>query len=236
MGVEAETIQKNIELVRRLFEEQASRDDTSLYDQLFSKEVHLYGPASGQVVIGIPALKKIDRGYHKAYPGAKFELEKIFGHGNEVVVRWTCKGTYKEGYKEITPKKKEFNIWGLSIYRIDNGKIQEIRQFWDRLGILEQIGEIQVHTDPIKPGYYADLLKGLGMEKYLEKASLLSRRERECLEFLLQGKTAKETAATLALSHRTVESYFENIKKKLNCSNKGQLFSTAEVLKKLELL
>lgn len=237
------TIQKNVKLISRIFDEQeslfgeqADRDNTSIYKELASEEVQLYGPASGQVVKGIAALKKLDRGFQQSYPGAKFEVEEIFGHGDEVIVRWTCKGIYKEGYKGISPKKKEFCIWGMTTYRIINGKIQEIRQFWDRLGILEQIGEVQVRTDPVKPGYYSDLLKGLGMEKYLEKASLLSHRERECLELLLQGKTAKETAAFLALSHRTVESYFENIKKKLKCSNKGQLFSTAEVLKKLELL
>lgn len=234
--MKAQTIQKNIQLVRRLFEEQASRDDTSLYDQLFSDDVQLYGPSSGQITKGLTALKKIDRGYHRAYPNTRFKIDEIFGHDNQVVVRWTCKGAYQEGYKGISPKKKEFSIWGISIYQIDKGKIQEIRQFWDRLGILEQIGEIHVSTDPVKPGDYADLLKHLGMEKYLEKTSLLSTRERQCLELLLQGKTAKETATILILSHRTVESYFENIKKKLKCSNKGQLFSKAEILKKLELL
>ncbi len=228
--------QKNVQLVRRLFREQASKDDISFYDQLFSEEVQLYGPASGHKVQGLVALKKIDRGYHKAYPGAQFQIEEIFGYGDQVIVRWICKATYKEGYKGIKPKKNEFCIWGMSTYRIVKGKIQEIRQFWDRLGILEQIGEVQIQTDPVKPGYYADLLKSLGMEKYLEKAFLLTRRERECLQLLLQGKTAKETATMLDLSPRTVESYFENIKKKLSCSNKGELFSKAELLKKLELL
>ncbi|MBS0630181.1 MAG: ester cyclase [Verrucomicrobia bacterium] len=237
------TIQKNIQLISRIFDEidslfgeQEGLDNTSIYHELLSEEVQVYGPRSGQVIKGIAALKKYDRGFLQSYPGARFEVEEIFGHGDEVIVRWTCKGKYKEGYKGISPKKKEFCIWGMTTYRITKGKIQEIRQFWDRLGILEQIGEVQVYTDPVKPGYYSDLLKGLGMEKYLEKASLLSHRERDCLELLLQGKTAKETAALLALSHRTVESYFENIKKKLKCSNKGQLFSTAEILKKLELL
>lgn len=229
-------IQKNILLVRRLFEEQASRDDISLYDQLFSEEVELYGPASGQISKGLSSLKKIDRGYHTTYPGAQFKIEEIFGYRNEVVVRWICKGTYKEGYKGIKPKKKEFCIWGLSLYTVRKGKIQEIRQFWDRLGILEQIGEIHVQTDPVKPGYYNELLEALDMEKYSKKAALLSPRERNCLDLLLKGKTAKETAATLSLSTRTVESYFENIKQKLKCSNKGQLFSTAELLKKLDLL
>jgi DNA-binding CsgD family transcriptional regulator/predicted ester cyclase len=234
--MQKETIEKNIQLVRCLFEKQASQDDTSLYDQLFALEVKLYGPASGHMIKGLSALKKVDQGYHRTYPGAKFHIEQIFGYQDEVVVRWTCKGTYKEGYKGIKPKKKEFCIWGLSIYRIRKGKIQEIRQFWDRLGILEQIGEIHVRPDPVKPGYYNELLKALDMEKQLERAALLSTREQDCLDLLLKGKTAKETGNILGLSSRTVESYFENIKKKLKCTNKGQLFSIAEILKKLELI
>jgi DNA-binding CsgD family transcriptional regulator/predicted ester cyclase len=234
-SMEENTIQKNVLVVRCLFEKQASQDDTSLYDQLFSEEVQLYGPASGQVSKGLKALKKIDQGYHRAYPGAQFEIEKIFGYGDEVIVRWTCRATYKKGLKGITPKKKEFCIWGVSIYAFKKGKIQEIRQFWDRLGILEQIGEVRVRYDPVEPGYYKGLLKDLGLEEYAEKATLLSNREQECLEFLIQGKTAKETAARMKLSSRTVESYLINIKKKLGCSNKGQLFTIAQILKKLEL-
>lgn len=230
------TVQNNIRLVRRLFEEQADKGNTSLYEDLLMEDVCVYGPASGQITKGRAAVRRFDEGYYQAYAGAKFELDRISGAGDEVTVRWSCRGAYKKAYKGIAPKKKDFCIWGLSVYRIVKGKIQEIRQFWDRLGILEQIGEVRVHTDPVQPGYYANLLKGLGMEQYVEGASVLSRRERECLELLLQGKTAKETAATLKLSHRTVESYFENMKKKLKCTNKGQLFSTAQVLKKLELL
>lgn len=229
-------VEQNIRLVRRLFEEQASRNDISLYDEIFSEKVVLYGPASDQVVKGLNALKRVDRGYHKAYPGAQFELEEIFGVGDQVIVRWSCRAVYKKGHKGITPKKNEFCIWGLSIYKVRKGKIAEIRQFWDRLGILEQIGEIRVRTDPVEPGYYAEILSALGMENYLEKATLLSSREKECLELLLQGKTAKETAAALHLSPRTVESYFVNLKKKLKCTHKGDLFSAALILKKLELL
>lgn len=234
--MEAKTVSKHILSVKRLFEEQASRSDVSLYEQLFSEDVELYGPASGQVVKGLAALKKVDQGYYGVYSGTQFKIEEIFEHGDNVVVRWTCKGTYKEGTKGIKPKNEAFCISGIAIYRFANGKIREIRQSWDRLGILEQIGEIRVRTDPVEPGYYAELLRSLGMEKYLEKASVLTRRERQCLELLLQGKTAKETASALKLSPRTVESYFENMKQKLKCHNKGELFSIAQALQRLELL
>lgn len=226
---------KNSQLVRRLFN-QANEGDVSLYDELCWENVQLLGPGSNQITNGLAALKQMDQGYYRAYPGTKFELEEVIANRNRVMVRWKAKGLYQEGYKGIQPKKREFSISGISIYLIRSGKIQKIETFWDRLGMLEQIGDVQVRPDPVQFNDYTDLLKNLGMEKHLQQASLLTSRERQCLDLLLQGQTAKQTAFHLALSPRTVEFYMNNIKRKLKCSNKGELFSTAEVLRKLELL
>ncbi len=49
------------------------------------------------------------------------------------------------------------------------------------------------------------------------KAPDLSSREKEALSLYLQGETARSIAEKLHLSSRTVESYLENIKNKLNC-------------------
>lgn len=51
----------------------------------------------------------------------------------------------------------------------------------------------------------------------------LSSRELECIFLYAKGKTAKETARELNISQRTVETYFENIKNKLNCYTKDQV-------------
>lgn len=55
----------------------------------------------------------------------------------------------------------------------------------------------------------------------------LPDRQSECLFFLLRRKTAKEIAKILKLSPRTVESYIEQIKFKLNCSTKSELIDKA---------
>lgn len=59
----------------------------------------------------------------------------------------------------------------------------------------------------------------------LIKRKHLSKRERECIENLIQGKTAKEIARILDLSHRTIEFYIENLKKKFNCLNRAELIA-----------
>jgi len=51
----------------------------------------------------------------------------------------------------------------------------------------------------------------------------LTRREAECMIWLLRGKTVNGTATELKLSPRTVEFYLKNVKNKLGCRTKFQL-------------
>ena len=53
----------------------------------------------------------------------------------------------------------------------------------------------------------------------------LSHREIQCLFFLTKGMSAKQTAYALYLSQRTVETYLNQLKKKLKCRTKLQLLS-----------
>lgn len=55
-----------------------------------------------------------------------------------------------------------------------------------------------------------------------------SKREAECLKYLLRGKSAKEIARTLDLSPRTVETYIVNIKQKTGNKRKSQIIDTFE--------
>jgi DNA-binding CsgD family transcriptional regulator len=54
-----------------------------------------------------------------------------------------------------------------------------------------------------------------------------SKREKECIFYLLRGKTTKQTSEILNLSKRTVDYYIENIKNKTGCRSKSELLVTA---------
>ena len=62
-----------------------------------------------------------------------------------------------------------------------------------------------------------------------EKQLPVSRREFQCLFHLVSGKTAKETGAILFLSQRTVETYLDSIKRKLNCRTKLEILSKIDI-------
>ena len=108
-------------------------------------------------------------------------------------------------------------------------------------GYLPQIKGNNFFCDiPILPRLEADsnvdFLSDLGLGEYHRRIELLSKRERECLTHLLVGRTAKEIAASLSISYRTVESYLESIKNKLGCWSKNELCEIAQDFNRLGLL
>lgn len=59
--------------------------------------------------------------------------------------------------------------------------------------------------------------------KLVWNGCVVSKREFECANRLVDGLSAKEIAKLMNISHRTVEKYIENLKYKLNCRNQKKL-------------
>ena len=55
----------------------------------------------------------------------------------------------------------------------------------------------------------------------------LTKREVECLFYVLRGKTAVHIGRALDISTKTAESYIASAKVKLGCKNKSDLFDFA---------
>ena len=92
-----------------------------------------------------------------------------------------------------------------------------------------------VHPSITENAHHVFLQK-IGRAQDVFKAGLLSQREKECLKLMIRGNTAKQIAHLLHLSPRTVESYFENMKNKLSCFSKQELFSVAKSFDEIGLL
>lgn len=55
----------------------------------------------------------------------------------------------------------------------------------------------------------------------------LSKRQAQCIYYLMRGKTAKEIAKILHLSSRTIEHYLDSVKIQWNCSSRSELIEKA---------
>lgn len=81
-----------------------------------------------------------------------------------------------------------------------------------------ELDDGQEPIPPVKPSPRTQfILNGLPYSLHL------SKREAECVFFLLRGLTIKKVASTLDLSPRTVEFYLKNVKHKLACKKKNEV-------------
>lgn len=66
-------------------------------------------------------------------------------------------------------------------------------------------------------------LVALAKPDLLQQPYRLSRREYDCLNYVVQGKTVKEIADIFRISPSTVNAHISHVKDKLQCHNKSQL-------------
>lgn len=225
---------EHILVIRHVFEKFLGESDLSAYDQFVAEDVighcsigcqELHSPEA----FGRDNTKIIDQQYAQAFQFIDVDMGEIIAHGDKIFVRWKSEGVHRGSFFGKDATHRQFSLAGQSLYRFDSeGKIAETWQSWDMLGLLRQID----WWTPASPTRTANR----DLDQLSQKASRLSERERDCLKLLLQGKTAKDSAAILFVSARTIEYYFENLKNKLDASSKKEVFAIARQLEKHNFL
>jgi predicted ester cyclase len=82
---------------------------------------------------------------HAAFPDMKLTVEDTIAEGDKVVTRWTLTGTHKGESRHsrlgvVRPTNRHVKISGITIHRIENGKIVESWGETGKLEALEQLG------------------------------------------------------------------------------------------------
>src|SRR5918994_3089871 len=93
-------------------------------------------------VRGIGGLKQFVSMIRSALPDLRITLEEDIDEGNKVVSRWGAQGTHQGELMGIAPTGNHVAITGITIHRIENGKIVEEWENWDALGLMQQIGAV----------------------------------------------------------------------------------------------
>src|SRR6266508_5098248 len=132
-------------LARRYLEEVWSRGNTDVIDAVLSENytLRVLQGSSGneeRVVRGIERLKQSVVLYHRAFPDLQITPQTMVAEGERVVVEWTAHATHSGEFRGIPATMKQVSYAGISIYRIEGGKIADEVYLGDRLGLWQQIG------------------------------------------------------------------------------------------------
>ena len=129
---------------RRLLEE-PWRGNWAVIDEVVAKTYVGHDPAEPDPIVGPAGLRAFAEQYIAAFPGGGISVDAQFGDGDTVVTRWTARGTHTGELAGIAPTGREVTVEGVTVSRVDGGKIVEEWRSWDRLGLLVQLGAI---TEP----------------------------------------------------------------------------------------
>lgn len=129
----------NKELSRR-FAELFSTGHEALADEVLSPAVVMYGSVPGGGLDGREAVKGLIAAYRAAFPDNTSGVEQQVAEGDTVVTRWCARGTHRGEFGSIAATGRGYEINGVTIERIADGRIAEAWAVWDGLELLGQLG------------------------------------------------------------------------------------------------
>ena len=133
-------IDQNKSIVHRYLEQAVSQGSGSAIDDLVSAQVVFSSPYTPEPIRGIEGFKQMIGMLHGAFPDLKIHEAQTLAEGDTVASRWTATGTHRGEFMGHPPSGRQFSISGISIYRVEGGKIAEGWVNDDSLGMLRQLG------------------------------------------------------------------------------------------------
>ncbi len=136
------TAKENKAIARRADEELFDRGNLDVADELFALNFVYHDPASGEDWHGPESVKRYAAMLRAAFPDLHYSVEDQIAKGDKVVTRYTASGTHQSELMGIAPTGNRVEITGISITRIEDGKIEEIWENYDTLGMMQQLGVV----------------------------------------------------------------------------------------------
>jgi len=133
--------EENKALARRSWE---IVDNLDTIEEIYAPDVVWHEP--DQEVRGIDEARQFVTTYKTALPDLNITVEDVVGEGDKAVTRWTVRGTHQGEVEEFGPPTgRQVELKGITIHRIDGGKIVEEWEAYDNLSILQQPGLVPEH-------------------------------------------------------------------------------------------
>ena len=133
----------NLRLVERAWVDSINNRSREDFLNLHSDSVVIYDPTLGSLT-GRAALGNWWTNLFRMFPD--YQIRKIRSFGQE---DWVCleteesgtmKGAIHAGPREVPPTGKSFKIPSSIICKISQGRIAEVRLYYDVLGLMAQLG------------------------------------------------------------------------------------------------
>jgi steroid delta-isomerase-like uncharacterized protein len=138
------SIEENKATVRRAIEEGWNQGQVAVFDELNAPDFIYHDPGAPGVRTNEDYKRWVTERL-SAFPNLQITIEDLVAEGNQVVMRWTFRGTHTGDL--MTPMLlpatgKQVTVPGITIVRLAFGKGVEVWSQGDTMGLLQQLGVI----------------------------------------------------------------------------------------------
>ncbi len=138
---DTEILEQNKELIIRWLEE-ADKGNADFARDNSAPEYAHYLPSGLAEPLSLEQSINQTKMFQKGLPDLVHNIEEIIAVGDKVIVRFIARGTHTGDIEEmgIPATGKTVEVSSIAIYRIEKGKVVELRQEADMFGFMQQFG------------------------------------------------------------------------------------------------
>ena len=115
----------------------------AVIDELADPELEVYYSHFPDVIEGPDAFKEMLQRMFVSFPDIRIEADEVLAEGDRVMVRWTYTATHQAGeIFGVAPSGKAIRVSGITIYGIEDGRVQSEEGVADSLSMMLQLGAL----------------------------------------------------------------------------------------------
>ena len=132
--------EKNKQMLKNCLDEVWNHGTPDAVEKFFAANCVRHDPSGLSEVSGIEAIKQLHVGLRTGFPDSHYTLDDMVAEGSKVVTRWTVRGTHKGEMMGVKATGKTIETPGITVSRVEGGKIVEEWLIWDTFGFMKQLG------------------------------------------------------------------------------------------------
>src|SRR5512140_741211 len=127
----------NKAVARRIFDEILTRGNFQLASELYAPDFVNHGRTTD---VGLERDQEAARGWLQAFPDLRIAPEIVLAERDLVVVLWRATGTNTGEGNGLPATGRRMNGRGITIWRIQNGRVKEEWSEFSVLALMKQLG------------------------------------------------------------------------------------------------
>jgi steroid delta-isomerase-like uncharacterized protein len=138
-------------LVRRFYDEVWNGGNVDVALEVFADDYVRHDLRPTKAASGGAGMAAIARAFRLAFPDLRMEIDVLLAEGDLVAARWTSTGTFTGMWGDVAPTGVRATFSGVNIFRFTGGRVVELWNHRDDLGLVQQVGAEVFAGSPSNP-------------------------------------------------------------------------------------